>query len=80
MPKSVRINSDGQVTIPETIRSFLGTDVVEFRIENDRVVVEPRENAGDSLAALAREYRPIEETRDAAWGKVAEEKDRPEPD
>jgi AbrB family looped-hinge helix DNA binding protein len=65
--KTVKITRKGQVTIPKRIRDFLKSDVVEFNVIDNRVVVSPVDSAAGFLSEYAREHVPLENIRDAAW-------------
>ena len=48
MGKTAKVTSKGQVTIPKEIRDHLDSRVVEFEIENDKIILRAvRTVAGD---------------------------------
>ncbi|KJR43650.1 AbrB family transcriptional regulator [Candidatus Magnetoovum chiemensis] len=67
MSTTVKITSKGQVTIPKKIGRPLGTDVVEFEVQDDKIILKPVRSVGGSLSKYAKEYVPFNEVRDAAW-------------
>jgi AbrB family looped-hinge helix DNA binding protein len=52
MGKTAKVTSKGQVTIPKEIRDYLSSRIVEFEIENGRVIVRPVK----SVAAVLKKY------------------------
>ena len=72
--RSVKITRKGQVTIPKRIRDFLKSDVVEFDVVDNKVVVVPVESAAGSLSKYAKEYVPLEKIRDSAWKEATDAK------
>ena len=47
MGKTAKVTSKGQVTIPKEIRDRLDSEMIEFEIEGDRVIIRPvRRTAG----------------------------------
>jgi len=42
----VKITSKGQVTIPKKMRELLGTNVVRFRVEKGKIILEPVRDVG----------------------------------
>lgn len=71
---AIKITRKGQITIPLKIRELLGSDVIEFKIINGRVVVEPVVSVAGSLSSYAKGYVPLEKAREAAWEKVVEDR------
>lgn len=75
MATAVKITRKGQVTIPRKIRERLATEVVEFDIVNDEVVLRPLISVAGSLRDRAKkEPLSFEKARDSAWGTVLREK------
>lgn len=72
--RTVKITRKGQVTIPKRIRDFLKSDVVEFNVIDNRVVVVPVDSAAGSLSAYAKEHKPLENVRDTAWKEAMDAK------
>jgi len=72
--RTVKITRKGQVTIPKRIRDFLKSDVVEFDVIDNRVVVVPVESAAGSLSKYAKGYTPLESVRDTAWKEAMDVK------
>ena len=72
--RTVKITRKGQVTIPKRIRDFLKSDVVEFDVIDNKVVVLPVESAAGSLSKYAKGYTPLENVRDAAWKEAMDVK------
>ncbi len=73
MEAIAKITSKGQVTIPKKMRDMLGSDVVRFRVEGERIVLEPVRDLGGVFRKYARGGIPFEKEREIAWEKVAHE-------
>ena len=72
MGKVAKISSKGQVTIPKEIRNYLNSQVVEFDIEDDRVIVRAVKKIAGNLKHYAdSNLIPQEAT---AWEKAIKEK------
>ena len=69
---AVKVSSKGQITIPKRIRSYLGTEYIEFSVEEGKVILQPVENIGGALSKYA-DTSKIREERDA-WEKAAVKK------
>jgi AbrB family looped-hinge helix DNA binding protein len=75
MATAVKITRKGQVTIPRKIRDRLATEVVEFDIINDEVVLRPLISVAGSLRDHAKKQAvSFEKARDKAWDSVVREK------
>ncbi len=68
----VKITSKGQVTIPKRIRNMLGTDLVKFRVEGGKIILEPVRDVGGIFKDYAKKTISHEEEREIAWQKVAD--------
>ena len=73
MEAIAKITSKGQVTIPKKMRDMLGSDIVRFRVENERIILEPVRDLGGIFKKYARGDIPFEREREIAWEKVADE-------
>ena len=73
MEVMAKITSKGQVTIPKKMRDMLGSDVVRFRIENEKIVLEPVRDLGGVFKRYAKGLIPFKEEREIAWEKVTHE-------
>jgi len=72
--RAMKITRKGQVTIPKRIREFLKSDVVEFDVIDDKVVVVPVESAAGSLSKYAKGYTTFKDVRDKAWKEAVHAK------
>ncbi len=64
---TAKITSKGQVTIPKLIRDYLKSQIIEFEIEDEKVVIRPVESAAGRLKKYANiNLIPGEKT---AWEK-----------
>lgn len=72
--KAVKITSKGQATIPKEIRDLLKTDVVEFEVVEDTVVIKPVLSVGRSLSQYSKGYVPMKGIREVVWEKVVRER------
>jgi len=70
----VKISSKGQVTVPKKIRELLGTNLIEFKVIEGKVVIEPVRDVGGILKKYVKKSLPFEKERELAWEKVADEK------
>ena len=67
-----KITSKGQVTIPKRIRNLMETDLVKFRVEGGKVILEPVRDVGGIFKEYAKKAISREEEREIAWKKVAD--------
>ena len=75
MSITAKITQKGQVTIPRKIRAKLGSEVVEFDIVKDQIILRPLPSVGGSLSAYAKKDSiPFKEAREKAWDEIAREK------
>jgi bifunctional DNA-binding transcriptional regulator/antitoxin component of YhaV-PrlF toxin-antitoxin module len=65
--RTVKITRKGQVTLPRRIRDFLKSDVIEFAVIDDRVVVIPVDSAAGSLSEYAKEHVSVEKIESTVW-------------
>jgi AbrB family looped-hinge helix DNA binding protein len=65
MGKTAKVTSKGQVTIPKEIRDLLDSDIVEFEVENERVVLRPVKRVAGKLSSYGNPALIREEP--AAW-------------
>ena len=72
MGKTAKVTSKGQVTIPKEIRDHLDSQVVEFEIENDRVILRAvRSVAGE----LKRYVNPdLISQEQGAWARAVKDR------
>jgi AbrB family looped-hinge helix DNA binding protein len=70
--KTAKVTSKGQVTIPKEIREHLDSRVVEFEIENDKVILRAvRRVAGD----LKRYANPdLISQEEGAWAQTVKDR------
>ena len=68
-----KITSKGQITIPKKIRGILKTDMVRFKVEGDRIVLEPLRDVGGIFRGYVKKYLSHKKEREIAWEKVADE-------
>ncbi len=74
MGYAAKITSKGQVTIPKKIREHLDSEIVEFEINKNTVVVRPVRSVGGSLSRFAKTKKPLKKVRDLVWKEVADER------
>lgn len=53
MGRTAKVTSKGQVTIPKEIRNYLDSKVVEFKIENDKVIIQAVKKVAGKLKRYA---------------------------
>ena len=68
----VKITSKGEVTIPKRIRNILGTDLVKFKVEGGKIILEPVRDIGGIFKDYTKKTIPHEKEREIAWKKVAD--------
>jgi len=71
MSSVAKITSKGQVTIPKEIRKLLNSDLVEFAIVGEDIVMRPVKSVGGSLSKYAKKYTSLNQIRDKVWENVA---------
>jgi AbrB family looped-hinge helix DNA binding protein len=76
MPTAVKITRKGQVTIPKEIREKLGSNIVEFELSGDKVIVKPVKSIAASLRTYSKEYAPLKQVREKVWEKVVHDRIR----
>ena len=73
--KTAKVSSKGQITLPQRVRSALGTDFVRIVLDNGDVRIEPVKNVAGSLGKYARKPAvPFKAEREQAWEAVVREK------
>jgi AbrB family looped-hinge helix DNA binding protein len=75
MAIAAKITHKGQVTIPRKIREKLASEVVEFDVVGEQVILRPLISVAGSLKAYAgKETLPFQKGREKAWEKMTREK------
>jgi AbrB family looped-hinge helix DNA binding protein len=75
MATTAKITSKGQVTIPHKIREKLGSEVIEFDIVQNDIVIRPVESVAGSLSSYAKKRGvSFKEAREKAWNESVREK------
>lgn len=72
MGKTAKVTSKGQVTIPKEIRDRLDSEVIEFEIEGDRVIIRPVRKIAGVLKRYANSDLISQE--DSAWERALKNK------
>jgi AbrB family looped-hinge helix DNA binding protein len=70
--KTAKVTSKGQVTIPKEIRDHLDSEVIEFEIEGDRVIIRPVRKIAGVLKRYANSDLISQE--DSAWERALKNK------
>jgi AbrB family looped-hinge helix DNA binding protein len=70
--KTAKVTSKGQVTIPKEIRDRLDSEVIEFEIEGDRVIIRPVRKIAGVLKRYANSDLISQE--DSAWERALKNK------
>jgi len=71
MSMTAKITKKGQVTIPQRIREKLNSEVIQFDIVDDNVVIRPVKSVAGSLSSYAKKgLIPFKEAREKAWEEV----------
>jgi len=75
MSITAKITKKGQVTIPQKIRERLNSEVIQFDIVEDNVVIRPVKSVAGSLSSYAKKgLVPFKEAREKAWEEVIRER------
>lgn len=75
IPITAKITKKGQVTIPQKIREKLNSEVIEFDILENDVVIKPVKSIAGSLNSYAkRRAIPFKEEREKAWEDIVRER------
>jgi AbrB family looped-hinge helix DNA binding protein len=75
MAITAKITEKGQVTIPRKVREKLNSEIIEFEIVDDTVVIKPVRSVAGSLRAHSHKGpRSFGEAREKAWAEVVQEK------
>jgi AbrB family looped-hinge helix DNA binding protein len=71
MSMTVKITRKGQVTIPQRIREKLNSQIIQFDIVDDNVVIKPVKSVAGSLSSYAKKgLIPFEDAREKTWEEV----------
>jgi len=74
MPTIAKITKKGQVTIPSKIRNKLNSEIVEFTILEDQIILRPVKSVAGALSAyVKKDSVPFQEAREKSWTKAVEE-------
>jgi len=74
MPTIAKITKKGQVTIPQKIRNKLNSEIVEFTILGDQIILRPVKSVAGTLNAyVKKDSVPFQEAREKAWTEAVEE-------
>ena len=63
------ITEKGQVTVPKAVRDRIQSRIIEFVLDGDRIEIKSVPSVGGSLSIYSEGYDPIEEVREAVWGR-----------
>ena len=75
MLTTTRITKKGQVTIPRKIRERLDSQIIEFAIVGNDIVIRPVKSVAGSLSSYAKKGGvPFKEAREKAWDEAVRER------
>ncbi len=75
MLTTAKITKKGQVTIPRKIRERLDSQIVEFAIVENEIVIRPVKSVAGSLRSHAKNKAvPFKEAREKAWNEAVKER------
>ena len=75
MLTTAKITKKGQVTIPRRIRERLDSQIVEFAIVENEIVIRPVKSVAGSLRSHVKKGAvPFKEAREKAWGGAVKER------
>ena len=75
--ETVKITSNGKITIPKAIRKRLKSSTVFFEVVNDNIVIRPVKDAAGSLSSYSKDADPslsIKSMKEKAWEESVYEK------
>ncbi len=70
----VKIDRNGRITLPESIRNFLRSDLVRIEIENGRVILIPESTVGDAMSVQNLKNRNVNEVVEMERKLIGEER------
>ena len=76
MSISSKITGKGQITVPKEIRKILNSNIVEFEIAGDTVLLKPVKSVAGGLSKYAKRHVPLSEVRESVWEEVAKDKNK----
>jgi len=71
MSVTATITSKGQLTLPKDVRTALGSNTVELKVDGETVVLIPIRSIAGALGKYAGEKVPFEKVRKKVWEEVA---------
>ena len=75
MLTTAKITKKGQVTIPRKIRQQLDSQIVEFAIVGNEIVMRPVKSVAGSLSSYGKkEAVTFKEAREKAWDEAVRER------
>ncbi len=75
MATIAKITRKGQVTIPQKIREKLNSEVVEFTVLDDQILLRPVRSIAASLTEFSKKSRlSFREAREKAWEEAVQER------
>jgi AbrB family looped-hinge helix DNA binding protein len=75
MSMTAKITKKGQVTIPQKIREKLNSQVIQFDIVEDNIVIRPVKSVAGSLSSYAKKgHIPYKQAREKAWEEATRER------
>ena len=75
MLTTAKITKKGQVTIPRKIRERLDSQIIEFAIVGDDIVMRPVKSVAGSLRSYAKKGAvAFKEAREKAWDEAGRER------
>ncbi len=73
MPFAAKISSKGQVTLPRQVREVLSSNIVEFEIVDEKIMLKPVKSVAGSLSHYASAGEtPLAEVREKVWQEVVD--------
>ncbi len=75
MLTTAKITKKGQVTIPRKIRERLDSQIVEFDVVDDEIIIRPVKSVAGSLRSHGKkEAVPFKEEKEKAWEETVKER------
>ena len=70
---TIKITGRGQITIPNSIRKILKSNLVVFETHDNQIILKPVKNVAGALKNYNKDYGTFDQVREKAWKKVEDD-------